>query len=111
MRKRTTSRYMHSKVPEITPWFWATKIIMTVAGATDKDLHPELGYKVENLRDANKETRFWLVRRALWAVTHAAKHRDDAGHRVGAAGRCRDRDHARRTPRARPPGCCRGGLA
>jgi predicted transcriptional regulator len=47
-------------------------------GAADKDLHPELRYKVENLRDADKETRFWLVRRALWALTHAAKHRDDA---------------------------------
>ncbi|MGI8429978.1 MAG: hypothetical protein ACR2OB_11910 [Solirubrobacteraceae bacterium] len=46
-------------------------------GAVDKDLHAELGYKVENLRDADKETRFWLVRRALWAVTHAAKHRDE----------------------------------
>lgn len=50
----------------------------TAYGAADKDLHPELGYKVENLRDADKETRFWLVRRALWAVTHAPKHRDDA---------------------------------
>jgi nucleotide-binding universal stress UspA family protein len=78
MSKRTTSRCIHREVPEITPWFWATKIIMTVAGATDKDLHAELGYKLENLRDANGETRFWLVRRALWAVTHAAKHRDDA---------------------------------
>ena len=47
-------------------------------GADDRDLHPELGYKVENLRDADKAARFWLVRRALWAVTHAAKHRDEA---------------------------------
>jgi hypothetical protein len=49
----------------------------TAYGTADKDLHPELGYKVENLRDADKEARFWLVRRALWAVTHAAKHRDE----------------------------------
>jgi len=31
MSKRTTSRYIHGKVPKITPWFWATKIIMTPA--------------------------------------------------------------------------------
>ena len=45
-------------------------------GDADKNLHPELGYKVDNLRDADKETRFWLARQALWAVTHAAKHKD-----------------------------------
>ncbi len=33
MSKRTTSRYIRSKVPEITPWFWTTKIVMMIVMA------------------------------------------------------------------------------
>lgn len=46
-------------------------------GVSDKNLHPELGYKVENLKDAGKEARFWLIRQGLWSVTNAAKHKDE----------------------------------
>ncbi len=51
-------------------------------GSDDKDLHPELGYNVTGLRDADKQARFWLVRRGVWAVAHAAKHRDEATHAI-----------------------------
>jgi hypothetical protein len=47
-------------------------------GGEDKDRHPELEYKVAGLRNADKQARFWLVRQAVWAVAHAAKHRDGA---------------------------------
>jgi predicted transcriptional regulator len=47
-------------------------------GTADKEVHPELGYRGDNLREAGKEARFWLLRQALWAITHAAKHRDEA---------------------------------
>jgi hypothetical protein len=50
----------------------------TAYGGNDNELHSELGYKVPGLREADKEARFWLARRGLWAVVHAAKHRDDA---------------------------------
>jgi predicted transcriptional regulator len=46
-------------------------------GQEDADLFPELQYQVKNLKQASKEARFWLIRRALWAVTHAAKHNDE----------------------------------
>jgi len=49
----------------------------TAYGSGDRDLHPELGYKVEKLQEAGKEARFWLIRRALWSVTNAAKHKDE----------------------------------
>ena len=45
-------------------------------GQDDSDLFPDLGYQVKNLRTADKDARFWLVRRALWGLTHAAKHND-----------------------------------
>lgn len=42
--KRTTSRYVDGKVPEITPWFWATKIIMTATGEAISDaMNQQLG--------------------------------------------------------------------
>ncbi|HVS84218.1 MAG TPA: hypothetical protein VHD91_01140 [Gaiellaceae bacterium] len=47
-------------------------------GETDKNLYPELGNSLSNVQNAGKEARFWLVRRAVWAVTNAAKHRDAA---------------------------------
>ena len=46
-------------------------------GDGDRNRYPELGYKVENLRNADKDARFWLARQALWALTHAAKHKDE----------------------------------
>lgn len=46
-------------------------------GSNDGALHPELGYSVKNARQASKDARFWLVRQALWQLTHAAKHNDD----------------------------------
>ena len=49
----------------------------TAYGGDDKSLYPNLGYKVTGLSEADKKERFWLARRGLWAVAHAAKHRDD----------------------------------
>ena len=44
MTKRATRRYPDSKVPEITPWFWATKIIMTATGEAISDaMNQQLG--------------------------------------------------------------------
>jgi hypothetical protein len=43
----------------------------------DKDRHPEMGYKAPGIESADKTARFWLARRGLWAITHAAKHRDE----------------------------------
>jgi hypothetical protein len=54
----------------------------TAYTSTDGSLYPELAYKVENLRQADKDARFWLIRRALWALTHAAKHNDDVSRSI-----------------------------
>ena len=35
--KATVDRYAHAKVPEITPWFWATKIVGTAMGEAVSD--------------------------------------------------------------------------
>jgi uncharacterized membrane-anchored protein len=44
MSKRITSRYADSKVPEITPWFWAAKIVMTATGEAISDaMNQQLG--------------------------------------------------------------------
>src|ERR1700733_4202980 len=44
MSKRTSSRYVDGKVLEITPWFWATKIIMTATGEAISDaMNQQLG--------------------------------------------------------------------
>jgi uncharacterized membrane-anchored protein len=44
LQRRTTSRYSAPKVPEITPWFWTTKIVMTAAGeATSDAMNQQLG--------------------------------------------------------------------
>lgn len=41
---RNPSQYLDSKVPEITPWFWATKIIMTATGEAISDaMNQQLG--------------------------------------------------------------------
>ena len=37
MSKRATSRYVDSKVHEITPWFWTAKIVMTATGEATSD--------------------------------------------------------------------------
>ncbi len=50
----------------------------TAYGNEDKDRHPELEYSVKGLSEADKGARFWLARRGVWAVAHAAKHRDEA---------------------------------
>jgi hypothetical protein len=47
-----------------------------VYGSTDGSLHAELEYSVKNTREADKDARFWLIRQALWVLTHAAKHND-----------------------------------
>ena len=40
----TAPEYEHSKVPEITPWFWATKILMTATGEAISDaMNQQLG--------------------------------------------------------------------
>jgi uncharacterized membrane-anchored protein len=39
-----TRQYEHTKVPEITPWFWATKILMTATGEAISDaMNQQLG--------------------------------------------------------------------
>ncbi len=44
MSKRATSPYVATKVPEITPWFWATKILMTATGEAISDaMNQQLG--------------------------------------------------------------------
>lgn len=44
MSKPTTSPYAAAKVPEITPWFWATKIAMTATGEAISDaMNQQLG--------------------------------------------------------------------
>lgn len=44
MPAHAPSHYVGSKVPEITPWFWATKILMTAAGEAISDaMNQQLG--------------------------------------------------------------------
>ena len=44
MSNRRTSLYTAPKVPEITPWFWATKILMTATGEAISDaMNQQLG--------------------------------------------------------------------
>lgn len=54
----------------------ACRDALEVAYGDDRNQHPELDDKAS--REAGKDERFWLARRGLWAVSHAAKHRDDA---------------------------------
>jgi hypothetical protein len=46
-------------------------------GPNEGSLHPELGYSVRSVKDADKEARFWLTRRGLWSLVHAANHGDE----------------------------------
>lgn len=55
----------------------ACRDALEVAFGDDRDTHPDLGYKVPGIEDAGKDARFWVARRGLWAIAHAAKHRDD----------------------------------
>jgi uncharacterized membrane-anchored protein len=44
MRPATVDEQQHTKVPEITAWFWVTKIVMTAAGEAISDaMNQELG--------------------------------------------------------------------
>ena len=44
MRRPSLTEYEHTKVPEITPWFWATKIAMTATGEAISDaMNQQLG--------------------------------------------------------------------
>lgn len=44
MRATTLDEQQHTKVPEITPWFWTTKIIMTATGEAISDaMNQQLG--------------------------------------------------------------------
>jgi len=44
MSKHSNARYAASKVPEITAWFWATKIVMTATGEAISDaMNQQLG--------------------------------------------------------------------
>lgn len=44
MKRPSREQYEHTKVPEITPWFWATKILMTATGEAISDaLNQQLG--------------------------------------------------------------------
>jgi uncharacterized membrane-anchored protein len=44
MTTRTERQFDHTKVPEITPWFWATKILMTATGEAISDaMNQQLG--------------------------------------------------------------------
>ncbi len=44
MSTPTVRQYEHTKVPEITPWFWATKILMTATGEAISDaMNQQLG--------------------------------------------------------------------
>lgn len=52
-------------------------VLETAYGANDKDRHPGLEYRVAGMSEATKEERFWLARRGVWAVSHAAKHHDE----------------------------------
>jgi hypothetical protein len=49
----------------------------TAYGIEDKDCHPELEYSVKGMQGADKQARFWLARRGVWAIANAAKHRDE----------------------------------
>ena len=50
-------------------------------GRDDGQAHPELG-TLTNLAAADKAARFWLIRRGLWAVAHAAKHSDEVAEAI-----------------------------
>jgi hypothetical protein len=54
----------------------------TAYGSDDKSLYPELEYSVKGLQDANKQARFWLARRGVWAIANVAKHRDEATRQI-----------------------------
>jgi hypothetical protein len=54
----------------------------TAYGNEDKDRYPELAYSVKGLSEADKQARFWLARRGVWAVAHAAKHRDETTREI-----------------------------
>jgi uncharacterized membrane-anchored protein len=44
MRRPSRQEYVHTKVPEITPWFWVTKILMTATGEAISDaMNQQLG--------------------------------------------------------------------
>lgn len=44
MKRPSRQQYVHTKVPEITPWFWATKIVMTATGEAISDaMNQQLG--------------------------------------------------------------------
>jgi hypothetical protein len=55
----------------------ACRDALEVAFGDDRDLYPDLAYKAQGIEDADKDARFWLARRGLRAIAHAAKHRDD----------------------------------
>jgi len=55
----------------------ACRDALEVAYGDDRGLYPELDYKVSGVEGAGKDERFWLARRGLWAISNAAKHRDD----------------------------------
>ncbi|MGH2872725.1 MAG: COG4705 family protein [Solirubrobacteraceae bacterium] len=44
MKSPSRQEYLHTKVPEITPWFWASKIVMTATGEAISDaMNQQLG--------------------------------------------------------------------
>jgi hypothetical protein len=51
-------------------------------GEGDRNPPAGLGYKVDGLKSAGKDERFWLVRQGLWAVTNAAKHKDETTQHI-----------------------------
>ena len=55
----------------------ACRDALEVAFGEDRDPYPDLGYRVPGIENAGKDARFWVARRGLWAIAHAAKHRDD----------------------------------
>jgi hypothetical protein len=57
-------------------------VLETAYGRGDKNRYPGLGYAAPGLPEAGKEERFWLARRGLWAVAHAAKHSDDTTAKI-----------------------------
>ena len=80
MINRTASRYDAPKVPEITPWFWATKIIMTATGEAISDaMNQQLGpaiavpimliFMVATLRWQLKQDRYRTA--PYWSVVAA----------------------------------------
>jgi uncharacterized membrane-anchored protein len=80
MSNRKTSRYSTPKVPEITPWFWATKIVMTATGEAISDaMNQQLGpaiavpimliFLVATLRWQLKQDRYRTA--PYWSVVAA----------------------------------------